>query len=108
MSDVEDALPDVDDTGPDADAVDAGTKRGTRKQRDKKRTDSDVEAGFWREVLKSEDGRAVVFRFLMRAGTFTAPFAVGPNGFPQTEATFFKAGQQALGLELYQNLMRID
>lgn len=108
MVDEEDALPDVDESGPDQDAVDAGTKRGTRKQRERKRTNADIEAGFWREVLKSEDGRAVIWRHLNRAGTFATPFAVGPNGFPQSEATWFKAGQQALGLELYQNLMRID
>ncbi|MEI6281974.1 MAG: hypothetical protein WCP82_04555 [Alphaproteobacteria bacterium] len=97
-----------EDQTPDPDAVNASTKTGTRKQRDRKRTEADIDAAFWREVLKSEDGRAVVFRFLMRAGTFTAPFAVGPNGFPQSDATWFKAGQQALGLELYQNLLRLD
>ena len=59
---------------------------------------------FWRDVLSSEVGRREIWRLLADAHTFEERFACGLNGFPQTEATWFHAGEQAFGLRLYLTL----
>jgi hypothetical protein len=40
---------------------------------------------------------------LQQAGTFDDRFGVGPNGFPQPEASWFHMGSRSLGLRLYQS-----
>lgn len=63
---------------------------------------------FWRQVLADKVGRREVWRLLMNAHAFEDRFAVGPNGFPQSEATWFQAGERSVGQRLYLSLLRID
>lgn len=91
--------------------VDASTRAGVRQQ--ERKVDRERREGeeFWRRTLADPVGRREIWRLLAGEGgahVFEERFAVGPNGFPQTEATWFAAGEQAFGLRLYQHLMRID
>lgn len=61
---------------------------------------------FWRGVFGSEVGRREIWALLLSAHTFEERFACGPNGFPQPEATWFQAGEQAFGQRLYQSWSR--
>jgi hypothetical protein len=61
---------------------------------------------FWRGVLASEVGRREIWVLIQPA--FSTTFACGPNGFPQTEATWFHAGEHAFAQRLYHSLQIID
>lgn len=63
---------------------------------------------FWKAVLANEIGRREVWGLLTDCHAFEERFACGPNGFPQTEATWFHAGEQAFGQRLYQTLCQMD
>ena len=52
---------------------------------------------FWQAVFASKVGRREMFGLLRDCGAFETTFACGPNGFPQPEATWFKAGQAEFG-----------
>jgi hypothetical protein len=66
-------------------------------------------AAFWKAVFSNKIGRRVMWRLLMEdCNGFSPPFACGPNGFPQTEATWFQAGQYALGQRLYQRWLAAE
>lgn len=94
--------------GPPSPNPDAASRKGTKRQREALQKHQDLVAAFWQQVLADPVGRAEVWRILSSGGAFRAPFACGPNGFPQPEATWFKAGQQALVLGEYHRLMRYD
>lgn len=68
----------------------------------------DESGDFWRSALSGVVGRREIWGILTAAHAFEERFACGPNGFPQVEATWFHAGEQALGLRIYHMLMRID
>ena len=63
---------------------------------------------FWRQVLAHPIGKREIWGILADASTFGERFACGPNGFPQSEATWFHAGEQALGLRLFLRLQMLD
>jgi hypothetical protein len=65
-------------------------------------------ADFWKYVLSHPIGRREMWKILQAASTFEERFACGPNGFPQPEATWFKAGEQSLGLRLFLSWQIID
>lgn len=69
---------------------------------------TDQAADFWRRVLSEDIGRAVMWDVLSGLHTFETRFATAPNGFPNPEATWFQAGQQAAGWRLYDALRRAD
>ncbi len=77
-------------------------RRLTQKQAE--RQDNDWILG----TLRSEVGRRFLWNLLSACHTFDERFACGPNGFPQPEATWFEAGQQAFGLRLYHSWLRVD
>ena len=58
---------------------------------------------FWQGVFGSPIGRAEMWAILQQAGTFDDRFGVGPNGFPQPEASWFHMGARSLGLRLLQS-----
>jgi hypothetical protein len=58
---------------------------------------------FWRAVFDNPVGRAEMWGILQQAGTFDDRFGVGPNGFPQPEASWFHMGARSLGLRLFQS-----
>jgi hypothetical protein len=78
-----------------------------RKQR-KVRNKIKLADAFWRGVFADETGRAEMWKLLQDTHAFEERFACGPNGFPQPEATWFGAGEQAFGMRLYQSWCLID
>lgn len=64
---------------------------------------------FWRSCLASAIGRRVLWDLLNnQCHIFEDRFACGPNGFPQPQATWFHAGENAIGMRLYRTLLRND
>lgn len=102
MSD--EAAPQLDDRL----VVDAGSPEGVARARKNRKREEDRGADFWRAVLSDPVGRAEVWQLLQEGGLFATPFAVGPNGFPQPEATWFTAGKKALVESLFLRLMGVD
>lgn len=85
-----------------------GNAREVTKRRRKLDRLRDEEEQFLRAVLKDQVGRRVLWGILSAAHTFDTRFAVGPAGFPDPNATWFHAGEQALGQGLYHKWMTID
>jgi len=82
--------------------------KSQRRSRDKLRREAQEEESFWRAVFNDKIGRRVMWRLLHDdCHGFTPPFACGPNGFPQPEATWFKAGQYSIGQRLYQRWLHM-
>lgn len=104
MSDADD----TEDEKPALDVADAATEEGLRTQRKKRKRKDDRSKEFWRSILADEVGRAEVWELLRSGGAFETPFAIGPNGFPQPEATWCRAGVRDFVLGLYQRLLAID
>ncbi len=63
---------------------------------------------FWVGALGSVVGRREFWQLLRDdCHGFAPPFACGPNGFPQPEATWYQAGAYAIGQRLYQRWLRL-
>lgn len=100
---------DTEDQQPAADAApNAADPKAVREQRRKAKRATDEGGDFWRRVFADPIGRREMWLLLQSLHTFEERFACGPNGFPQPEATWFHAGEQAFGLRLYQSWMLID
>ena len=99
LVEVDQAL-EVNDSAVDAEAVNKSRKKANLRRKLSER--------FWRQVLSDPIGRAEVWGLLKEAGTFERPFACGPNGFPQPEATWFMAGRKEFGQNLYHKLLVHD
>jgi len=83
--------------------------KSVRRARDRNRREEQEEASFWRAVFNDKIGRRVMWNLLAQdCGGFSPPFACGPNGFPQPDATWFAAGKYAVGQILYQRWMRLS
>lgn len=82
--------------------VDAGNPAAVKKRRTKAQLQEREAERFWQGVFQSEVGRREMWKLLASMHPFETVFACGPNGFPQPEATWFKAGETALGLRIYQ------
>lgn len=63
---------------------------------------------FWQKVFSLDTGRREMFAILGHLHTFEQPFAVGPNGFPQPEASWARFGAQAAGLALYHKWLKAN
>ena len=79
-----------------------------KRIRDVRKRDAAEVTAFWRSALAHPVGRREIWRLLSELHTFEEKFACGPNGFPQPEATWFHAGEQAFGLRLYHSLILYD
>ncbi len=86
----------------------AADAAATEKRRERSRITKDAGNKFWQSVLQSAVGRQEVWKLLSEAHTFETRFACGPNGFPQSEATWHHLGEQDFGMRLYQSLLLID
>ncbi len=98
MSD-DDLLPEDPETDQPFDAGDAAqveSRKTTQKLVEREAV------RFWEGVFGHPVGRREMWLLLAAAKPFDPSFQCGPNGFPQPEATWFIAGQQALGLRMYQ------
>ena len=106
MSDDDDSPDAFDERLPEPDAS-AERRKLSRKQAKADR-DREEEDGFWRTSLASPIGRRALFKLMQQEGLFEQPFACGPNGFPQPEATWFKAGRQSVIRDLHSRLQMLD
>jgi hypothetical protein len=82
--------------------VDASSVRVHRTRVKRQRLEVRQAEKFWQGVFSTAIGRREMWRLLQSCHTFEERFACGPNGFPQPEATWFQAGEQALGQRMYQ------
>ena len=85
---------------PEFDAGDPAAVGARKKDIEIRQRESDR---FWAAVFGSAVGRREMWGVLTAGKPFETPFAVGPNGFPQPEATWFKAGQAELSLRMYRS-----
>lgn len=63
---------------------------------------------FWQKVFADPVGRREMWAILEASHAFSERFAAGPAGFPDPLATWFHAGEQALGHRLYLTWMQLD
>lgn len=97
-----------DDDEPVPETLDLTDPKSQKRARDRQRREAQEIDGLWRGVMNLPVGRRAVWTMIIQdCHGFSPPFACGPNGFPQTEATWFQAGQYSIGQRLYQRLMRM-
>lgn len=90
-------------------AMDLTDPKAVRMSRDKLKREKQERAAFWRAVLNDRIGRRELWRWIASEGhAFNPEFACGPNGTPQPEATWFRAGEQQFALKLYHELAAMD
>lgn len=102
----------IDDDGPAARAEPDFLPPGELAAYDEKLRASDralyEAAQFWRRVLADPIGRRELWQILANGHAFETRFECGPNGTPQSEATWFEAGAQAFAFNLYRSWQRMD
>jgi hypothetical protein len=110
MSD--DLDPDIEDEAsgddPADETVNAADPVAARERRRKIDIDRENAEQFWQRVFADPIGRREMWGILQSAHAFEDRFACGPNGFPQPEATWLQAGEQAFGLRLFFSWQRMD
>jgi len=78
-----------------------------RKRLSRVEREEQERAAFWQSVMADPVGRRIIWQFLtLDCHAFETRFAVGPNGFPQSESTWFEAGRQEVGQRLYKSLLK--
>lgn len=103
IDDDEDQAPDDADPllASETPTVDASSVRTVRKRvREAERQEQEKRA-FWEAVFANPVGRREMWAILSKAGAFEVKFGVGPNGFPQSEASLYYAAQRDFGQCLY-------
>jgi hypothetical protein len=90
---------------PADDAVDPEQQRRKKRKLARARDEADA---FWRGVLGTQPGRREIWKILDAGHAFDQRFECGPSGFPQSEATWFRAGEQAFAWRLYDYLQTVD
>lgn len=111
MTDDPSTPPDDEDDGtaPAEQPTDDAASTTTAKQRQTRIVvEREQVRKFWSEAMRHPVGQRVLWQLLADLHTFEERFACGPNGFPQPEATWFHAGEQAVGLRLYRSLAIYD
>jgi hypothetical protein len=103
MNGDEDPPDTADEPQPDTGHVDAADPVVHRKRLTKAALRHRDVQRFWQQVFSDPIGRSEMWGILEQAGTFADRFGVGPNGFPQPEASWFHMGQKSLGLRLFQS-----
>ena len=89
--------------------IDASDPQLARNQREAALRRERETIMFWTRCLQSAVGRRVLWDLISRdCHAFEPTFGVGPNGFPQAEASWFHAGEQSVGQRLYRTLLRYD
>jgi len=101
-------LSDDAEKGPASENDNAADPKSIRKKALRKKDRDRIRKEWWAAALASDAGRAEIWSLLVRAGTFDNPFQCGPNGFPQSDATFFALGAKSWGQTLYHALIRFD
>ena len=102
----EEVRPDDDEPPETTDLTDPLAQK---KARNRIRREQQEAESLWRAVFANKIGRREMWRMLQDdCHGFSPPFACGPNGFPQVEATWLQAGQYSIGQRLYQRWLRIS
>ena len=106
MSDEDDF--DQTDVLPFPETEDAGDELSVRRKREIVKLAKENERNFWKRSLADPVGRKALWDLLSALGTFEDKYGVGPNGFPNAEATWAAYGQRSFGLRFYRTLMLAD
>jgi hypothetical protein len=104
-------IPDDDDdvgSGANPDLPDAADPAKTKKRQISQKLKEEQNRNWWMAALGDEVGRRCLWNVLTSARTFEEPFAITGTGFPHHEATWFIAGKQKIGLDLYHTWLRLD
>lgn len=88
--------------------VDAADPKANRRRETRAKLEQREAEEFWRGIFADRIGRRELWRLLGTLHTFEQRFATGPNGFPQSEATFFHLGEQSVGQRLWKLWGSID
>lgn len=97
-----------DATAYDAPAESASERRAYEKKLNKAERREFEARQFWKAAFAHPVGRRELWGILQAAHAFEERFACGPNGFPQPEATWFHAGEQAVGQRLFMSWQALD
>ena len=92
----------LDDESADEIVSESGRKRRAQKIRIREKQVKE----FYERVFADPVGRLVFWNILEACHFKETKFACGPGGFPQPEATWFKAGEQAVGDRLYRTFRK--
>jgi hypothetical protein len=87
---------------------DAADERAVARKREIAKLAKENEQNFWRRSLADPVGRKAIWNLLQGLGTFENKYGVGPNGFPQPEATWAAYGQRDFGQRFYRTLLLAD
>lgn len=98
----------VEDQRIDADIDNEVERQRTARKQSKIDREQDEDDRHWKQQLASKIGRRAIYRMFAQAKLWETPFAVGPNGFPQPDATWFQAGQRELVRGIHNKLQILD
>ena len=113
MSD-DDLLPeggDEDDAAPAlAPTVTATSNESNRARKERLELEAMQAKAFWSQVLRDPVGQREIYRLLEAGHLFEGSFAFacGPSGFPQDNATWFRAGEKSFVERWYLKLAEFD
>lgn len=99
-------MADEDEAGPEEDAETEGvdnvaTKKGIRTKRVRAQTREERIREEYRGLLSRPSGRMLLWDILESLGAFGQRMQLTPTGFPSTEATLMKLGEERAGFRLY-------
>lgn len=100
----DDGLPLLASETPTVDA--SNVKDVRRRARTKAQTEQQAKE-FWQQVFASDVGRREMWAILAVCHPFETKYGVGPNGFPNAQATFGYMAEQQLGLGLFLRWQQI-
>ena len=63
---------------------------------------------FWQSIMSTKIGRREMWDLLENGHAFQTQFAVTPAGFPDANAAWFHAGEQAYAYRLFLTMMKND
>jgi hypothetical protein len=95
-----------------AEARNLNDQASENKQRKRVDNEAELASRFWRGVFSTPVGRREMWGLLKacqpNGDPFDVPFACGPNGFPQDQATFVRLGQYQIGQMFFQSWLKLD
>ena len=87
---------------------DAGDPAAVRRRAKRLRYDKQESADVWRGIFSTVAGRREMWSILQACHFTETKFSCGPNGFPQTEATWYALGEQSVGQRLFTSWLIMD
>ncbi len=109
MPDDEDEGAGEEETLPALEAtVDASNAPAVAQQRRTQARTRRENAEWYRQAFSSEAGRRCLWDILNAFHPFETNYGVGPNGFPNSQATIGYMAEQQAGLRLYTSWLQLD